>query len=64
MAYIPYPTSSSQIVKYKRSITGNEMLSSSYMKYKRAVHTGEKVIVIGGGGSERPATGQIFPRGK
>jgi hypothetical protein len=54
-----------KLVKYKRAMIGSEGTVKSYIKFKRAVHTGEKIITVGGGtGSTRPETGQILPRGK
>lgn len=54
---------SSKIVKYKRTVSGSQLVNTTYIKFKRTIHTGEKIITIGGGGSARPETGQILPRG-
>jgi len=55
--------SASKMPKYKRSATGAELNPAYLIKTARVINTGVRVSG-GGGGSERPATGQILPRGK
>jgi hypothetical protein len=55
---------SNKLPKYQRSITGAELVHTYLLKITRTVNTGVRVSGSGSGSSERPATGQILPRGK
>jgi hypothetical protein len=56
--------SANKLTKTKRNITGGVGFSlRGTIKTKRIINTGVRVSG-GGGGSVRPATGQILPRGK
>ncbi len=53
--------SATKLAKLKRSFTGAEANHTGYIKYVRTLKTDVRTAT--GGGSVRPLTGQILPRG-